>query len=179
MSNRFSRVRQGGKYKVAMDNYIQYLQGIATRPSRVGTRGAQPRRIPLYLTPFGFDIPTDQIYEARATEEDYNFLSPQITPHAEVLNAPGSKEAVKRRGFKAARIVFFGNSARSVTVVKSDITKMDYLKYNGERRSCPFGRKAVDDDLNDVFGEIRAALNTQYSNYEVRRISLDPERLSY
>lgn len=181
MSGRYSRIVQSARLRQAADRYAQYLQGTLTRPSRVGTRGARPARARAYVVPFGFDLPTSTFVNSSVIQEDFNVLGPIIngtgTGGEVVQTVAGDVET--RVGFSAARIVSFINPTRSVQVETSDITGLQYLKYNGTRRSCPFGRKAVDDDVVDVFEAVKVALRTSNPNAAILRVSLQQEKYRY
>lgn len=181
MGRRYSRITQSARYTQALNRYVQYLQGTLTRTSRVGTQGARGNTKTVYVVPFGFDLPTSTYVKSTVKPDDYTFLAPRINTSGtggEVLeNTVGDIE--QRTGFSAARVVSFINSTRVVSVVPSDITGLQYLKYNGDRRSCPFGRKTATDDLFDSFDAIKAALRTANASAAVCRISLQKERYNY
>ncbi len=179
MSNRYSRVRRGAMYKEALDNYVQHLQTMGTRQPKLNTRGALGARKQVFLTPFDKDLPTDKVVEARMAADHWTVMGPFIndgSTNAELLEALGSKTVVSSVGFTPARVIYFRNTTRSVTVKKSEVTKMDYLSYNGDRYSAPFGRKAAGDDEADCAAAIRAKINTDNASFAIRRISFTPER---
>lgn len=179
MSNRYSRVRRGALYKEALDNYVQHLQTMGTRQPKLNSRGALGDRKQVFLTPFDKDLDTDEIVETRMAADHWTVLGPFIndpSTNAELLESRGSKTVVSANGFSPARLTYFRNSTRSVTVKKSEVTKMDYLSYNGDRYSAPFGRKAAGDDEADCAAAIRAQINTDNASFQIRRISFTPER---
>jgi hypothetical protein len=182
MGNRYSDIRRAGKLQPALDRYIQYLQGTLSRPSRVGTQGARGATQTVYVYPFGFDLAASQILSARVDPDHLTVLQSFVNAPtgAGVSTSIGANSTASISKFRAARVVLFRNQTRSVQVATSDITGLEYLKYNGDRYSCPFGRDdaASTADQYDVFQEIKSAL-LAVSGFEVNRVSLTRERLGY
>lgn len=180
MSRRYGNIIQSARLRPALDRYITYLNGTATRPSRVGTRGARGNTKVVFVTPFMFDIPTGQIVQSSVDPADYSALSAVINANSgAVTDAAGASDPVRRVGFSAARLVTFGNATRSTSVATSEITGLSYLKYNGDRRSCPFGRQAATDDMFDAFEDMKAAWLTTNAGLAVKRVSLQRERYNF
>ncbi len=179
MSNRYSRVRRGAQYNEALNNYITHLQTMGTRQPKLNSRGALGTRKQVFLTPFDKDLATDEVIEARMAADHWTVMAPFInhtSTNAELLETLGSKTVVSSVGFTPAKVIYFRNTTRSVTVAKSDVTKMDYLKYAGDRYTAPFGRKAATDDEADCAAAIRAKINADNASFAIRRISFTPER---
>lgn len=180
MANRFSRITESARLRPALDRYVQYLSGTATRPSRINTRGAVAARRSVWVTPFTFDIDTGEGVKVTTAQDDYTFLSPIITASsraAVIESAPTTSLEIP--GFKAARLIFFMNQTRSVSVATSDVTGLQYLKYAGDRRSSVFGRQTATDDETDAFRDLKARLLTNYASAAVKRVSLSPEKSQY
>lgn len=177
MSRRYSRIREAGQLNLALTNYIQYLT--QPRERNVGTRGARPESRKVYVQPFGFDIPTDEIAEVNNSVDGYNALNAEINgaAGAEVQPGRGSLASALVGGFTPARVVWFRNATRSTSVVRSQVTNLQYLKYAGDRFSCAFGRKAAGDDEHDAFREIKTALVNPA--FAVNRVSLSREKYRY
>lgn len=182
MARRYSDIVESARLKPALDKYIEYLQGTATRPSRINTQGDRQAVNPVYIYPFGLDLGTGEVIRAF-------FSTTRDTPLVSVINAVtgvsvdttiGSKTAVERPGFRAARVVWFRNATKSKSVGTSDITGLQYLKYAGSRSSCPFGRDDATSpaDMFDAFQEIKTALKGQ-ANLAVNRVTLTKESFKY
>lgn len=182
MSRRYSRILDSARLRPAADRYIQYLTGELTRPSRVGTQGARGATQSVFYFPFGLDLATDEVLQAFVNPEHYTDLATRINAvtGVEVTNAIGSKTLSAVRGVKPARVVWFRNATRTVAVTTSDVTGLEYLKYNGDRSSCPFGRDSAAStaDMFDAFSEIKAAL-LAITGLAVNRVSLQRENLRY
>jgi hypothetical protein len=170
---------QSARLRPALDRLIAHMQGAATRPSRVGTRGQRETTKRVYVTPFGFDVGTSEILGANVKPADYAFLGAIINANEGESLETTTKAVIARPGFSAARVTTLLNQTYSVAPVTSDVTGLTYLKYNGDSRSCPFGRKAVDDDINDVFDLIKGVFLEQNESAAIKRCSLRPERLRY
>lgn len=179
MSRRYSNIIQSGRLRAAADRYIAYLQGQLERPSRVGTQGPRKNTKVVYITPFGFDIPVEEIYQSTVAPDAYTYLQGLINANDGEVSETTTKTAAPARGFSAARIRILISANRSVEVKTSDITGLEYLKYNGTRHSCPFGRKTETDDQHDVFQAIKTAFFTANSTAEVKRCNLGREKYSY
>ncbi|MEO0538387.1 MAG: hypothetical protein AAF215_31555 [Cyanobacteria bacterium P01_A01_bin.123] len=180
MAQRFSRIRQGAYYNQGLTNYINYLQTSATRPRRIGQQGPRNLTLQVYITPFGFDIATDELVPVKANPDSYTALSTYINgagTGAQVGDTLGANTVVTERGFRAARVVWFRNATRAVNVTTSDITGLQYLNYTGDRDSCPFGRNTATDDQIDAFNAVKAAvLQATAGANSVNRVSLSRER---
>jgi hypothetical protein len=180
MANRYSRIRQARQLQEALTNYTTYLN--TPRQPRVNSRGAQGARINAYVTPFGYDLPPTQVVRVRNNSDDYTVLAPRVNTSgsgAKVNNTLGSNTVVTRGGFSPARVVWFRNTTRSVSVKISDVTRTEYLKYAGERSSCAFGRAAADDNMHDAFGAVQAAILAAPPVQAINRVTLTPEKIRY
>lgn len=179
MGRRYSRIVQSSRLRSAADRYIAYLQGQLDRPSRVGTQGPRTNTKVVYVTPFGFDIPTDAIYQSSVSPDSYTFLQALINGNDGEVAENTTKTVEPVKGFSAARIRVLISQNRTTTVQTSDITGLQYLKYGGNRYSCPFGRKAETDDQHDVFRDIKTAFFTANATAETKRCNLSREKFSY
>lgn len=178
MGSRYSDIRRGAQLKQDLDNYIDYLQ--TPRTPNVG--GGTPRaaqRI-LFLTPFGMDIDVAERVQVSASQDSHTALSSYIVTGngAEIDTTLGSNKVVNLSRFRPARVVWFRNGTKTTTVVRSDVTNRQYLKYAGDRDSCPFGRATATDDLMDVFNAIKADILTGNAGLAVNRVSLTREKIS-
>jgi hypothetical protein len=180
MATRYSRIRQAAQLQQALTNYTRYLT--TPRVPQVNSRGAQDPKINAYVTPFGYDLLTTQVVRVRVGDTAYPLLAPRINASGtggKISNTLGSNTVVTRGGFAPARIVWFRNATRSVEEKRSDVTNTPYLKYNGERSSCAFGRAAADDNMNDAFEAIKAGIFAANAGLAVNRVTLTPEKVRY
>ena len=180
MSRRYSRIRQAGQLNLALQNYIQYLT--EPRERNVGTRGPQDPRKSVYVTPFGFDLATAELARVTNGVDDYAVLAPKINASGTggaVTDTLGTKTIATVGRFSPARIVWFRNATRTTSVVRSEVTNLQYLKYSGDRSSCAFGRENADDNQYDAFDAIKAAILADDADYETNRVSLTREKYSY
>ncbi len=180
MARRYSRIREAGQLNLALTNYITYLTTPRTR--NIGTRGARPASKAAYVVPFGFDVATDEVVRVQNSVEGYTALAGRVNTTgtgAEVTDTLGSKSLATVGQFSPSRVVWFRNATRSTTVERSDVTNLQYLKYNGDRSSCAFGRKTATDNEYDAFDSIKSAILQANSSLAVNRISLSREKYSY
>lgn len=178
MARRYSDIKRGAKLQQAFTNLQAYEAAAATRPSKIGTRGARGLNKTVYIAPFTTHIDADEIVQARVKPEAFTIISPAIlggTTKADIAETLGAKSLVTFPSFRASRIVFFQNASRIATVTRSERTNMEYLKYTGNTYSCPFGATVDADDEMEAFLDIKAALLTTFANSEVKRVSLSRE----
>lgn len=179
MGGRYSDIKRAAKLQAGLTNYINYLQTAATRPSRIGTQGPRNLTQIVYVEPFTVTVAADEVVAARCTPESYNALNASINGSsiAGVANTLGAKAVVSFPKFSAARVVLFRNNTRVVNVETSDVTGLRYLKYTGDRFSCPFGGTANVDDMMDAFLDVKARLLTANAAAAVKRVSLVREKV--
>lgn len=178
MANRFSDIKRAARLKEGLDNYINYLQNLGTRPTRIGQLGPRNLDTLLYVQPFLVDVGASQFCSAQNTSDGFNELGTYINASAEaaVTDNLGANELVQFPRFRAARIVMFRNATRSVTVERSDVTNLEYLKYAGTRLSCAFGATADTDDQINSFADVKAGIIAGLGGAnEVLRVSLSRE----
>ncbi|HSP30451.1 MAG TPA: hypothetical protein VLO13_00295, partial [Halomonas sp.] len=135
--SRYSDIKRAAKLKVGLDNYINHLQTLGTRPSRIGTRGPMNLDVTVFFAPFTVTVAIDEVVSGRCTTESSTKLLAIVNgaDDAAVGTALGGNSLVDLGKFRPARIVYFENSTRSVSVQTSDVTGLQYLKYAGERFS--------------------------------------------
>lgn len=180
MSRRYSRILQAGQLNLALTAYLQHLQ--QPRERNIGTRGARPDSKLVYVTPFGLDLPTGQLAQVNNPVEGYATLAGRVNAAGtggEVTDTLGSLNVATIGRFNPARIVWFRNATRATTVVRSDVTNLQYLKYTGDRSSCAFGRKTATDNEYDVFGQIKSGIRAANPSLEINRVTLTREKFSY
>lgn len=178
MPRRYSDIKRAYQLKNALDGFVNHIQTSATRPRRINTRGALNLNKIVYVAPFTAHVDVDEVCAARTNDESWQAISPSIlggSSAADVVDALGTKTLVSLPSFRAARIVFFTNATRSVTVETSEVTGLQYLKYAGNRYSCPFGANTDAIDQMEAFAEVKAHLLTTFANNDVKRVSLSRE----
>ena len=179
MGRRYSDIKRAAKLQQGLTNYISYLENSATRPSKIGTRGARDLTQTVYVEPFTVGVDVDEVVMARCSPTSFTTLGAAINASsiAAVTATLGSKNVVNFPKFSPARIVLFRNNTRAVTVATSDITGLTYLKYSGQRFSCPFGATADIDDQMDSFLDVKARLLAANAAAAVKRVSLVREKV--
>lgn len=181
MGNRYSDIKRGAKLQEGLNNYINYLQTLGTRPSRIGQLGPRNLDKLLFVKPFLIDVGATEVLSAQNTTDGYNQLQTYINGStlASVTDNIGTDTLAALGGFRAARVILFLNSTRSVTVERSDVTNLEYLRYAGTRYSCAFGATADTDDIMDAFADVKAATIAALSGANaVCRVSLSRERIT-
>lgn len=179
MGNRYSDIKRGAELQAALTNYTNYLQTAATRPSKIGTQGARDLSKIVYIWPFTAEVGITGKCTAKCSQESFTTLSTYInaSPKANVGATLGADSLVSLPKFRASRVVFFQNNTRVASVATSDVTALKYLKYAGNRTSCPFGATADADDEMEAFLDIKAALLQAFASSAVKRVSLSRERV--
>lgn len=175
--SRYRDIKRGAQLKQALDNYIQHIG--TPRDPNVGSGTPRGPQQVLYIQPFGQDLPLNSRVQTRASQDSWAALSQFIVAGngAEAETAIETNTVVDLNKFRPARVVWFRNATRTVTVARSAVTNQQYLKYNGDRSSVPFGRAAADDDQMDVFNAIKADILTTNNTLEINRVSLTRERI--
>lgn len=178
---RFSDIRRGAELKYAFDNWVNYMTDYENRPSNIGQGTPRGEQKDVYLTPFGEDVAADELAKASVTVAHLEVLRPHIAAvTAASLVEPdsdgnlGGKKATDIIGFRPARVVWFRNQNKVSTVATSKVTKLRYLKYEGDRYSCPFGKGTANDDQQDAFKALKARLRAQ--TFATNRVSLVREK---
>lgn len=160
MGNRYSDIKRGAELNTALNNYINHLQSLGTAPSGIGTQGPRNLDKLLFVMPFTAEVGATSKLAAKNTTEGYNQLQTYIngSTFAETTDNIGTDTLVQLPKFRAARVVLFLNATRSVTVERSDVTNLEYLKYAGTRYSCAFGATADTDDQMEAFIDVKTAI---------------------
>ena len=177
MGNRYSDIKRGAQLKEDLENYIQYLN--TPRTANVGSGTARGAQRTLFLSPFGQDLEPDEVVQVSANSDSYDALSSYIVAGngAQLDTVPGTNQTISLPKYQAARVVWFRNSTRNVSVARSKVTNWQYLKYQGDRDSCPFGRATATDDQMDVFNAIKADILSSNPALAVNRVSLTREKI--
>jgi hypothetical protein len=180
MASRYSRIRQAQQLAESLRNLRLYED--TPRQPRVNSRGARDPSKNTYVVPYGLDLETDEVARVRNSVQGYTALATRINQagtQGAITDALGTKTVRVVGGYRPARLVWFRNATRSVQEKTSDVTKDKYLKYNGDRSSCAFGRNVATDNLYDAFNNIKTAVLQANPTLEVNRVSLTPEVIRY
>lgn len=179
MGRRYSDIKRAAKLQQALTGYINHLQTAGSRPSKIGTKGARDLSQTVYIEPFTVGIEVDEVVQARCNPTAFTNLSAAINAStiAKVSATLGSKAVVSFPKFSPARVVLFRNATRNVEVKPSEVTGLQYLKYTGNRFSCPFGATAAIDDQMDAFLDVKARLLAANAAAATKRVSLIREKV--
>ncbi|MGB3201116.1 MAG: hypothetical protein WBA99_09445 [Nodosilinea sp.] len=122
-------------------------------------------------------VATDEFLQARCSQDSDTKLRAIVNgvSEAAITNTLGANTVIALPKFRAARVVYFENSTRSVSVQSSDVTGLQYLKYNGERFSIPFGAQTATSDQTDAFLQAKAAILAANAAAAIKRVSLSRE----
>lgn len=174
---RYSDIKRAARLKVGLDNYINHLQTMGTRPSRIGTQGARNLDETLFIQPFTVTVGVSEFVSARCTTDSRTKLLTIVNGAADaaVTITLGANDLIDLGKFRPARVVYFENSTRSVSVQTSDVTGLQYLKYAGDRFSLPFGAQTATSDQTDAFLAAKAAILTANAAAAIKRVSLGRE----
>lgn len=174
--SRFSDIKRSNKLSEAYTNYKNWQD----RPydPQPNSRGASKNTKLVYVNPFGLPVVVGELYSSKTDPDTYPELSALVngSDGGEVTDTLGSSTVKRLKGFSAARVIWFRNAARTVSVKRSDITGLNYLKYTGNRLSIPFGQATGTDEEIAVFNSIKASALSNGS-FDVSRVSLKRERI--
>lgn len=178
MARRYSKIKQGAEYKKGLDAYTDYLKNADTRPTKRlqgGTRGARRELLRRAVIPFGMSVTAGQVYQVSASKKSSDAIGSAVS--ANRLIEPGnSADIVVNRKFKPARVsAFKGNGAANY--VRSKVTQLFYLKYEGDSYSLPFG--AINETEEEATGAkvVKAAIIGVFGAADIQHISFSPERV--
>lgn len=178
MSRRYSQIKRGAEYDTALNNYVQYLRDAETRPTKRlqgGSRGARRETIPAALLPFGMDTGAGAYIAVRAGQNSVTGLGSALTNRLFTQGA-NLANATRVVGFKPARVsAFQGNGAAAY--VPSKITRLYYLKYEGDSFSAPFGALTATEEEQAGARLVRTAVISAFGASDIKRISFSPEKV--
>ncbi len=178
MARRFGQIKKGAEYDTALDNYVAFIRDAATRPTKRmqgGTRGARRETIAASLLPFGLDMPADSFIQVRASRSSSTALSTPLTNRLSTTSAQLAKSTPVAR-FRPARVAAFRGSG-AAAYAQSKITKLWYLKYEGDNFSAPFGALTETEEEAAGATAVKAAIMTLFSASDIKRVSFSPEKV--
>lgn len=173
--NDINRARQLEAARVALAAYRDEL-----REPRIGLRGPQDPRKPIYTKPFGILVDAEEVAKSSVATDHYPILAPLINQAgtgAEVVDNRGTSDIAKVFRYTPPRIVWFRNTTVSFIEKRSDRTNQKYRKYAGESYRCGFGKKLTADTIFDSFQKIKAVIDEQ-TGFEMSRVSLTREKVT-
>ena len=178
MATRFGRLRQSQKLSEAYNNFKEW-QDLPYDP-QPGSQGQAKSRLPVYLHPFGLEFEQDEVFSSKADPDTFDELSGYLTGTGGAVSQTKSstEKLIKVSGFRAARVVIFRNGTYQASPKTSEITKQQYLKYEGERLSLPFGQASGTDEMVTVFNQVRSNIfDALTATNAILRVSLQAEKL--
>lgn len=178
MARRYSQIKKGAEYEKALENYTTYLRNTDTRPTKRlqgGARGNRRQTVAAAVRPFGAELASGVYLSTRVGQESLTTLGGQLASRVFTQGAQLAG-ATKMAKFRPARVIAFRGSG-AATYVPSKVTKLYYLKYEGDSYSAPFG--ATSDTEEEQAGGIavKAAILTLFGAADIKRVSISPERV--
>ena len=186
----YSRVLQGARKPEARTKYLAFLEGISTRPDRIGTRGKRPPSIALAIEPFGLSLPATVLQLASASRTAVTAFQalPSVIARVKHVRATGttagitltitgeSVDVVKDARIAPARVIRKVYATETATAKTSETTGLRYGYRRSTSLSLPFGSAAADTDtLADAFALISAEVKSAAANPELTAVNLVPE----
>lgn len=179
MARRYSQIKRGAEYDLALNNYVDYLRTADTRPTKRmqgGVRGARRQTIPAALRPFGVDLGTDTLIAVRVGLESSQTLGAAITTARLTTDAAAQATAQRVEGFRPAKVSAFRGSG-AATYQRSKVTKLYYLKYEGDTFNLPFGALTGAEEEHAGGTIVKAAVLSAFGAADIKRISISPEKV--
>lgn len=176
MPRRYSNIKKGTAYKRALDNYIEYLTN--PPPSKRLTGGNVGTKKPMtagVVTPFGKEMSGTSSALVTMSQRSLDEFGAQFSNRLRT-GAQALGDSTKLTGYKPAKANIFRSSGGTRSYEQSKITKLWYLKYEGESFSLPFGAIADNEEESAAGATIKqtilASLTGEYS-----RVSISSEKI--
>ncbi|WP_275334008.1 hypothetical protein [Nodosilinea sp. PGN35] len=150
---------RGARGVEARDRLIDYYKGTLTRESKIGQGDPRPDFVNLYLDPFSLPLATDHTMRDTALAPAWNTLRAIAPTQQHVTATLGTDTPVRVKSYKAPRITRI-QLDRTGTLKRSEITNLQYLKYDHTSMSIPFGKNLTNDTVAGVAAELIAAYTT-------------------
>lgn len=147
---------------------------------RIGSLGPQDERKDIFVTPFGFDLPVDEVAQSTVSVNDYPAMAAiinQASSQSGVTDTLGAKEVARLFRYTPARVVWFRNVTVSFIQERSVRTNQPYRKYAGDSLRCAFGRKSADDNIYDAFSQLKTRIRA-VGGFKMSRVSLTHEKVT-
>ncbi|NJO79168.1 MAG: hypothetical protein HC827_12035 [Cyanobacteria bacterium RM1_2_2] len=178
MARRYSQIRRGAEYDAALDNYVAYIRDAATRPTKRmqgGARGARRETLQAALLPFGIDLPANTFAAARISQTSFAAIGATLTNRT-YTGATQLAAATPLAKFRPARVSAFRGTG-AATYVQSKVTKLYYLKYEGDSFTAPIGALNAAEEEADGCRLVRTAIQGVFGAADIQRISFSPEKV--
>lgn len=178
MARRFSQIKRGAEYDLGLTNYVDYIRNAATRPTKRlqgGTRGARRESVACAVRPFDADLGTDGYLRTRISQQTLTDLGSAIGTRVFTTGTQFTT-ATKLSGFRPARFSAFRGTGNA-TYVQSKITKLYYLKYDGDSFSGVFGALTATEEESVGGAAVKAAIITAFGAADIKRVSISPEKI--
>lgn len=175
MARRLSRIRQARKLNTQLDYYTNiYFPKAAKGEIRRKSPQHAIKRIPVSVFPFTV-ASGGKAYITSCTEEAYNKVTPLSS--ALKLDKTISDQAEQRSGFVPAKLTVFMSAGTPPTTPKSEMTGVQYKKYDGQSYTVPFGKNSTSDTITmwSKFSVLKTEILPKLQRYS--RISMSPENL--
>ena len=178
MVKRYGQIKKGLEYETALNNYVEYLRNPANRTTKRmtgGTRGERRDIIKGAVLPFGIDASAGQYYLVSVSVKSNTAIGASVSSRlfTSGTNLTGADKLSKFSPAKAQ--VFRGSGAASYQ--QSKVTKLWYLKYEGDSYSIPFGALTETEEEQTGARLVRSALLSGGSASDVNRVSIVSERV--
>lgn len=178
MARRYSQIKRGAEYDLALDNYLTYLRAADTRPTKRiqgGVRGARRVTLPAAVRPFGAELSGGAYLSTRIGQESSQEIGSALSTRVFTQGAQLAA-AIRMQKFRPAKVSAFRGTG-AAAYVQSKVTKLYYLKYTGDSFSAPFG--ATSDAEEELAGgtAVKNAIITLFGAADIKRVSISPEKV--
>lgn len=165
---RYYNVLRGMRGAAARQAYLDYLTGLAERPSDIGNRGPRDPSTALFLTPFAFPLPENHQLVESALKPAWDNMKTQFANFT--TDTIGSDTKVNIKSYHAPRLIKIVKDPTG-TVARSGITNLQYLKYDNTSSSVPFGKNLAADTVASVYSTISTAVIGTVNNIATRLVA--------
>jgi hypothetical protein len=178
MARRYSQIKRGAEYDTALNNYVTYIRDAATRPTKRmqgGSRGARRETISAALLPFGIELPANTYASTRISQTSFAAIGAALTNRT-YTGATQLNAATPLANFRPARVAAFRGTG-AATYVQSKVTKLFYLKYEGDSYTAPIGALSATEEEADGCRLVRTAILGIFGAADIQRVSFSPEKV--
>lgn len=178
MARRFSQIKRGAEYDQALDNYVAYIRNAETRPTKRmqgGVRGNRRETVPASVKPFGRELGTGEYALTRVSSESVNQIGTALSTRLFTTGA-NLTGGIRLPKFRPAKVSAFRGPG-AAAYVQSQITRLYYLKYEGDNYGAPFGATSETEEEFDGGSAVKAAILTLFAASDIKRVSISPEKV--
>ncbi len=164
--------------ETALSNAVAYYKNPANRGKPVGTSSTnRPATVEAYLKPFVYNADSKLYLKVRVNSAARTSYATPLGGHLYLTVPTGGVNVGRITGARPAKIVIV-NSSKTGTYTAAKATKTNYLKYQTETVSLPFGRGATDtESMQEAFQDIKGKIPAASAESN-RRIYLQPEKIA-